>query len=87
MARQESSYSDASFLLQTLGLANKTYLPGQYEDSLLMEMTTVDWYKNVSNEIIKGLYISYFPDFLMYNYTVTEFLEANKENLQTETLS
>ena len=39
-----------------------------------MEMTTVDWYQNVSDEVIQQLYISYFPDFLMYNYTVDEYL-------------
>ena len=75
VSKQESSMADANFILAQTNLHKRTFLPGRYEDSLLLDMSTVDWFKNVSNEIIEKLYICYYPDFLMYNYSVDQFLK------------
>ena len=74
ITKQESSFTDANFVLKSAGLSNVTYLLGQYQDSLLLLNGTKAWFKNVPNQIMKDLYKLYYPDFIMFNYTVTEFL-------------
>ena len=72
--KQESSFTDANFILKATGLSNVTYLLGQYQDSLLLLNGVKSWYEKVPNEIMQDLYKLYFPDFVLFNYTVTDFL-------------
>ena len=74
ITKQESSFTDANFVLNVTGLSKVTYLLGQYQDSLLLLNGVKSWFGNVPNEIIQDLYKLYFPDFILFNYTVTEFL-------------
>ena len=74
ITKQQSSFTDANFVLNVTGLSKVTYLLGQYQDSLLLLNGVKSWFGNVPNEIIQNLYKLYFPDFILFNYTVTEFL-------------
>ena len=74
ITKQESSFTDANFVLEEIGLSKATYLLGQYQDSLLLLNGLKSWYEKVPNEMIKELYVLFYPDFILYNYTATEFL-------------
>ena len=74
IAKQETSYPDANFILRSANLADITYLPGQYEDSLVILTGIKSWFEDISDEVMIGLYKVYFPDFVLFNYSITNFL-------------
>ena len=78
IAKQESSFTDANYILASIELSNITYLPGQYQDSLLLFNGIKTWFEDISNEIMQDLYKIYYPDFVLFNYTITDFIHWNK---------
>ena len=81
IAKQESSFTDANYILASIKLSNITYLPGQYQDSLLLFNGIKTWFEDISNEIMQDLYKIYYPDFVLFNYTITDFIHWNKSHL------
>jgi len=74
VTKQESSAADAAFLFNHINVKNLTYLPGIYSDSPLQRHSVTDFFLNVPDAVIKKLYNVYFMDFVMYNYTIDEYL-------------
>jgi hypothetical protein len=74
ITKQESSAADAAFIYRQSGVNNLTYLPGIYSDSPLQSHSVTDFFVGVPDSVIKKLYITYFMDFVMYNYTIDEYL-------------
>lgn len=74
IVKQESSAGDSQFILQKMNLDKLTYLPGQYNNSLVKSHGAEDYFVNTSKSTIKKLYNIFFMDFVMYNYTIDEFL-------------
>ena len=74
ITKQETSAADASFILAKNRIENLTYLPGQYSDSLVKEKGAEDYFVDVDEKIKKTIYNIYFMDFVMFNYTIDEYL-------------
>lgn len=74
VTRQESSAADAAFIFAQSGVSNLTFLPGIYSDSPLQTHSVTDFFTNVPEKIVKKLYNIYFMDFVMFNYTINEYL-------------
>ena len=49
---------------------------GMYDDSPLRSKSTADYFKeaDLPKKVIQELYSFYFMDFLLFNYTIDEFL-------------
>lgn len=75
ITKQETSAADAAFILDKNGVSHLTYLPGQYADSLVKEKRAADYFVGVDKETIKTIYNIYFMDFVMFNYTIDEYLK------------
>lgn len=78
---QETSASDAVFVLEQNQLQGRTYLPGQYGDSPLLSTSLVENFAKVPRSTIEKLYKIYFSDFLLFNYSIDEFLHVAEEGL------
>ncbi|CAG5091508.1 Oidioi.mRNA.OKI2018_I69.PAR.g13084.t1.cds [Oikopleura dioica] len=74
VTKQETSSTDAEFVTECAQLKGLTHLPGQYSDSPLLSSGLIDFYKDIPEEIIKKLYKIYFVDFLLFGYSIDEFL-------------
>jgi len=77
---QETSSSDAQFLLEYKKLHGLTYLPGQYNDSPLLSTSLVENFANIPRETIEKLYKIYFMDFVLFDYSIDEFLQKPEKN-------
>lgn len=78
---QETSSSDALFVLEHQSLHGKTHLPGQYADSPLLSESLVSQFSDVPKEIIKKIYQIYYADFMLFGYSIDEFLIDNEVNI------
>ena len=91
VVHQETSGSDADFfttykeVIQNiknlitnllLQLTGRTHLPGQYVDSPLLTSSLIDQFRGLPRSLIEKLYEIYFDDFLLFNYSIDEFIEA-----------
>ena len=72
LAQNAASQTDLTGLIQLQGL---THLPGQYSDSPLLSSGLIDFYRDIPKDIIKKLYKIYFVDFLLFGYSIDEFLQ------------
>lgn len=81
LTMQETSASDAVFLLEKKQLHGLTYLPGQYGDSPLLSTSLVDNYSNIPRSIIEKLYKIYYVDFLLFDYSIDEFLHVSEDDM------
>ena len=94
VVHQETSGSDADFfttykeVIQNiknlitnllLQLTGRTHLPGQYVDSPLLTSSLIDQFRGLPRSLIEKLYEIYFDDFLLFNYSIDEFIEAADE--------
>jgi len=75
ITKQETSAADAAFILNKNGVSHLTYLPEQYADSLVKEKRPADYFVGTDKETIKTIYNIYFMDFVMFNYTIDEYLK------------
>ena len=52
------------------------FFEGMYDDSPLRSKSTADYFKEAElpRKVIEQLYSFYFMDFLLFNYTIDEFL-------------
>lgn len=80
LTMQETSATDAVFLLEHKQLHGLTYLPGQYGDSPLLSTSLVDNYASIPRSIIEKLYKIYFVDFVLFDYSIEEFLHVAEED-------
>ena len=78
ITKQETSAADATFILEKNDIQHLTYLPGQYSDSLVKEKRAEDYFVGVDEATIKTIYNIYFMDFVMFNYTIDEYLKWKK---------
>jgi len=75
VTKQETSATDAKFVTERAHLQGLTHLPGQYSDSPLLSSGLIDFYRDIPKDIIKKLYKIYFVDFLLFGYSIDEFLQ------------
>ncbi|CAG5090865.1 Oidioi.mRNA.OKI2018_I69.PAR.g12741.t1.cds [Oikopleura dioica] len=78
VTKQETSATDAKFVTERAHLQGLTHLPGQYSDSPLLSSGLIDFYRDIPEDIIKKLYKIYFVDFLLFGYSIDEFLTYQK---------
>ena len=57
-------------------LNGTTHLPGQYVDSPLLSSSLVDHFQGMPRSLIEKLYQIYYDDFLLFNYSIDEFIEV-----------
>ncbi|CBY31213.1 unnamed protein product [Oikopleura dioica] len=76
VTKQESSAADASFILRQRNLTDITYLPEAYDDHTEASPKELFNTHGINNEIALQLYAIYYSDFIMYNYSIDEFLET-----------
>lgn len=81
IVHQETSSSDAEFFTEYKKLNGTTHLPGQYVDSPLLSSSLVDHFQGFPRSLIEKLYHIYFEDFLLFNYSIDEFIEVSDNNL------
>ena len=77
IVQQETSASDADFFTEFKNLEDKTHLPGQYKDSPLLSSSLVDQYRGLPRSLIEKLYKIYFYDFLLFGYSIDEFVQVS----------
>jgi len=77
IVQQETSASDAEFFTEFKNLEDKTHLPGQYKDSPLLSSSLVDQYRGLPRSLIEKLYKIYFYDFLLFGYSIDEFVQVS----------
>ena len=65
----------------SLQLTGSTHLPGQYVDSPLLESSLVDHFSGLPRSLIEKLYQIYYDDFLLFNYSIDEFIEVADSTL------
>ena len=63
----------ANLMIQLNGT---THLPGQYVDSPLLSSSLVDHFQGMPRSLIEKLYQIYYDDFLLFNYSIDEFIEV-----------
>lgn len=76
IVHQETSSSDAEFFTEYKQLNGTTHLPGQYMDSPLLSSSLVDHFQGMPRSLIEKLYQIYYDDFLLFNYSIDEFIEV-----------
>jgi len=76
IVHQETSASDAEFFTEYKELNGTTHLPGQYVDSPLLSSSLVDHFQGMPRSLIEKLYQIYYDDFLLFNYSIDEFIEV-----------
>lgn len=81
IVQQESSASDAAFFTQHNQLEGLTYLPGQYADSPLLSASLVEQFKGLPRSLIERLYKIYYFDFILFNYSIDEFIDVAENHL------
>ena len=57
-------------------ILNLNLFEGMYDDSPLRSKSTADYFKeaDLPKKVLEELYSFYFMDFLLFNYTIDEFL-------------
>ena len=59
----------------------ETHLPGQYTDSPLLSTSLVDQFRGLPRSLIEKLYKIYFMDFLLFDYSIDEFINVADNRL------
>ena len=62
-------------------LNGETHLPGQYTDSPLLSTSLVDQFRGLPRSLIEKLYKIYFMDFLLFDYSIDEFINVSDNRL------
>jgi len=81
IVNQETSSSDADFVTELNQLNGETHLPGQYTDSPLLSSSLVDQFRGLPRSLIEKLYKIYFMDFLLFDYSIDEFINVSDNRL------
>ena len=76
VTKLETSSQDASYLLKRTKIEHLTFLKQKYENSKYdpNKKRTEDFFVNVDKTVIKAVYNHYFMDFVMFNYTIDNYL-------------
>ena len=76
ITKLETSSQDASYLVKRTKTEHLTYLKQKYVDSKYdpNKKRTEDFFAGIDKTVIKAIYNHYFMDFVMFNYTVDNFL-------------
>jgi len=76
VVKQESADEDQRFILHALNVQNLTHIPGAYYTSLTARNAITFYFQHVPRAVLREVYRNYFLDFVMFNYTISEFVEA-----------
>ena len=64
------------FILHALNVQNLTHIPGAYYTSLTARNAITFYFQHVPRAVLREVYRNYFLDFVMFNYTISEFVEG-----------
>ena len=72
---------EVSSLITFFQLNGETHLPGQYTDSPLLSTSLVDQFRGLPRSLIEKLYKIYFMDFILFDYSIDEFINVSDNRL------
>ncbi|CAG5110119.1 Oidioi.mRNA.OKI2018_I69.chr2.g4554.t1.cds [Oikopleura dioica] len=75
ITKQETSHQDSAYIFEKMSIRDKTYMPGMYDTHVPDATEKIFREHQVDKEIIEELYIVYYNDFILFNYTIDSFLE------------
>lgn len=76
ISHAETSNDDGQYILKRAGVDNIVHLPGIYASSPSLKATTIEIFKNVSQETVGRLFERYREDFEVFGYEIDEYLEG-----------